>query len=376
MLKGIVRYTKKEAAEPWVLCKMPLSYSAVHGTQGVCKWALKWRADAIIGQFFPDDDVDIFARNGIIAIAQDFKTRFDNIPNITGEHHEAGRMGAAYFISKGFRNFAFYGFRDVVWSEERCEGFKRELKDNGLDRNYFEYINAELRELWYYRSAPLKDWLGKLPKPVALMACDDNQGHHIAQLCKIHGLLIPQTIALLGVDNDESVCSLSDPPLSSLDQAVEKGGYDTAQMLDMMIRSPAAASSPEMWNIYVKPTHIITRQSTDIYATEDKYISEVLQYIHRNIDKKLSVPELAAIVPLSRRLLEIKFRDITGSTVYNYIFNLRMDRFAQKLIGTDATICEIAAELGLPDHNNIARQFRKMKGCTPSEYRSLRALKK
>ncbi len=370
LLKGIVMYAKTDTTVPWVLCKMPLSYPAVHGTRGVCEWALRWGADAIIGQFYPDDDVDEFARNGIIAIAQDFKKRFTTIPNITGEHYEAGRMGASYFISKGYRNFAFYGFGEVVWSQERCEGFKHELKENGLADNYFEYTNVDFKELWYYEPAPLINWLKKLPKPVALMACDDNQGHHIAELCKSYGLHIPQQIALLGVDNDEAICSLSDPPLSSIDQAVEKGGYDAAHMLDVLIHSPGRAGA-EPRNVYVKPTHIVTRQSTDIYATEDKYISEVLQYIHRNINKPLHVSELAALVPLSRRLLETKFRDITGSPVYNYIFNLRMDKFAQKLVRSDATIGEIAAELGLTDHNNIARQFRRIKGCTPSEYRSL-----
>jgi len=373
--KGMVAYAKKEVAEPWVLCKMPLSYPAAHGMSGVCDWALKWKADAIIGQFFPDDDVEIFARNGIIAIAQDFKKRFDTIPNITGEHREAGRMGAAYFIAKGFRNFAFYGFKGVVWSEERCEGFRSELSENGLERSYFEYTNRELTEQWYYQSAPLAEWLTDLPKPVALMACDDNQGHHIAEVCRTRGLRIPQDVAILGVDNDETVCLLSDPPLSSINQAVEKGGYEAAQMLDGLVHSTGEVSK-EWHDVYVKPTHIVTRRSTDIYATDDKYISDVLQYIHRNIHKRLTVQELSAIVPLSRRLLETKFRAITGSPVYQYIFTLRIERFAQKLIDTDATICEIAEELGLSDHSNIARQFRKIKGCSPSEYRSLHALRR
>ena len=108
LLKGIVRYSKEH--EPWVLCKMPFSYRVKHGVEGVLKWAKKWKADGIIAQFYNTDRVDLFRENGIAAIAQDFKLRFTQIPNITGAHHLAGKMGADYFIRKGFKNFAFYGY--------------------------------------------------------------------------------------------------------------------------------------------------------------------------------------------------------------------------------------------------------------------------
>ena len=176
------------------------------------------------------------------------------------------------------------------------------------------------------------------------------------------------------MDNDETICSLSDPPLSSIDQAVEKGGYETARLIDSILGGGQQPGDDS--NIYVKPTHIVTRQSTDIYATDDKYISEVLQYIHQNIDQKLNVRDISRIVPLSRRLLENKFREATGFSIYNYIFNLRIDKFAEKLIETDSTIIEIAMDMGLSDHKNIARQFRQVKGCTPSEYRLSHSLKK
>jgi len=370
LLKGIVKYSKEH--EPWVLCKMPLSYRDVHGIESVLQWALKWQADAIIAQFYPTDNVSIFKEHGIIAIAQDFKTRFTEIPNITGAHVMAGKIGANYFMQKGFKNFAFYGFKDVVWSEERCEGFRSELKNNDLDENYFEYQNTDFKDLWYYESEPLTDWLKILPKPIGIMACDDNQGHNITELCKQYGIKIPEEIAVLGVDNDEAICTLSEPPLSSINQAVEKGGYDVAQLIDRMIAEPDIKNE----NIIVMPTTIITRQSTDIYATEDTHIAVVLKYIHQNTDKKLNVGDLTRLVPLSRRLLETKFKQVTGLPVYGYIFNLRINKFAQKLLETDIPIVEIAMDLGFSDYKNISRQFKKIKGCTPSDYRAAHSLKK
>jgi len=363
LLKGIMQYSKEH--EPWILCKMPLSYRDLHEVEGVLEWAKRWKADGIIAQFYNTDHVKIFKENGIAAIAQDFKERFSDIPNITGAHHLAGEMGAGYFIKKGFKNFAFYGFKGIVWSQERCEGFKNELARHNLDKNFSEYQNTDFKELWYYESGPLIDWLRALPKPVAMMACDDNQGHHIIEVCQQCGIKIPEELSLLGVDNDEAICTLSDPPLSSINQAVEKGGYDTAELMDQMIKNIDAVYE----DVIVYPTHIITRQSTDIYATNDKHVAVVLKYIHQYSDSKINVNDLVDLVPLSRRLLETRFKQITGLPVYTYIFNLRMEKLAQKLLETDAPVFEIALESGFADYKNISRQFKAIKGCTPSEYR-------
>ncbi len=369
LLRGIVQYSKEH--DPWVLCKMPHSYREQHGLQGVLEWALRWKADAIIAQFQPADDVSLFARHGIIAIAQDFISRFPAIPNITGAHRLAGKMGADYFIRKGFKHFAFYGMKHVVWSEERCEGFREELGRHRLDASFYEYQNVDHGDLWFYESDVLIEWLKRLPTPVGILACDDNQGHHITEACKQCGLRVPEEIAVLGVDNDESVCTLSDPPLSSIVQAVEKGGYDTAALIDRLVRRKKI---PPAGDIVVLPTHIVTRRSTDIYATEDKYMRIVLTYIHQHSDRRIAVEELIRLVPLSRRLLEIRFKAVTGMPVYTYALQLRMDKFAQQLVESKASIVEIAAGMGFTDYKNIARQFKQMKGCSPSEYRMKYAL--
>ncbi len=363
LLKGIVKYSKEH--EPWVLCKMPHSYRDQYGIEGVLQWALKWKADAIIAQFYPSDNVSIFKQNGIIAIAQDFKSRFKEIPNITGDHYLAGKMGAGYFIRKGFKNFAFYGFKNIVWSEERCNGFRDELSRYNLENSFYEYQNTDQDALWYYESDMLKKWLQVLPKPVAIMACDDNQGHHITELCKQYHIQVPERVAVLGVDNDEPVCTLSDPPLSSINQSVEKGGYDTAALIDAMMQNPGVQTT----DIIVNPTHIVTRQSTDIYTTDNKNIAIVLEYIHQQTGRKLNVDELVSLVPLSRRLLEIHFKEVTGMAIYTYILNLRIDKFAQQLLESNASILDIATDMGFSDYKNVSRQFKRVKGCSPSEYR-------
>lgn len=343
---------------------MPLSYRDVHGIEGVIRWAKEWKADVVIGQFYNTDRVELFKEDNILAIAQDFKERFSTIPNISGNHVKAGEIGAQHFIQKGFVNYAFLGIKNVVWSNERCKGYKKELSKYGKMQSYHEYQKSDDEGLWYYAES-LKQWLESLPKPIAIMACDDNQAKHITEICSLIGIDIPNEISLLGVDNDKMICLLSDPPISSINQNTIKGGYEVAKLIDKLIQNPSAS-----WHdVIVEPTYITTRTSSDIYSTNNPNVSKVIDYIHKHISEKLSVDMLVDLVPLSRRSLETLFKEITGDSIYAYILNLRIDKFAAELIDTTKPIINIALDVGYIDYKNLSRQFKQIKGCTPTEYR-------
>jgi LacI family transcriptional regulator len=370
LLRGIARYSKDHG--PWTFCRMPAYYRETIGMEGILSWAKEWKADGIIGQFYNNEEVLKFKAEGIPVIAQDFKERFSTIPNITGAYRETGRMGAEYFLRKGFRNFAFYGFRNIVWSRESADGFKEKLKESGHDVHLYERTDSRNTELWQYKPSALNKWLKSLPKPVALMACDDNLANHITEASRLNNIRIPEEIAVLGVDNDEMLCDLSDPPLSSIGLDTEKSGYDAARLLQKMIEG----DSEHYDDIVVQPTQVTTRVSTDMFASADKYIVDALKYIHDNLDKNLRVNEVLKKVPMSRRSLEKRFVMTTGYPVYEYIYNQRIEKFTQKLLETDMTIFEIALDLGLNDSKNIARQFKQIKGLTPVAYRKKFVLSK
>lgn len=370
LLKGIIRYAREFG--PWVFLRMPIYYRETIGIDGLLKLAKDWGAKGLIGQLHSNSEIWKFTNAGISVIAQDFEEQFDNVPNITGAYHETGRLGAEYFLKKGFKNFAFYGFKNIVWSRERAEGFEQRIKEAGYSVHYFEHKKSRSAELWYYKPSVLSRWLKSLPKPIALMASDDNQGLHITESSRHAGVRIPEELAVLGVDNDESICFLSDPPLSSINADVEKGGYDAAKMMRQMING----KKRNFENIVIKPTHIITRTSTDIYSSSDEQIVNALKYIHLSIDKNLKVEQVVNQVLLSRRSLEKRFIQITGYPVYKYIYNLRIEKFIERLLETDMTITEIAYELGLNDTKNITRQFKEIKGLTPMEYRKKYSIKK
>jgi LacI family transcriptional regulator len=352
LLRGIARYSKDHG--PWTFCRMPGHYRETIGIDGILAWAKEWKAE-----------VWKFREAKIPVIAQDFKERFKDIPNITGAYRETGRLGAEYFLKKGFKNFAFYGFSNIVWSRERAEGFKERVKEAGFDVHHYERTDSRAIDLWHYKPSALTRWLKSLPKPTGLMTCDDNLGNHITEASRQLKIKIPEAIAVLGVDNDEMLCDLSDPPLSSIGLDTEKSGYEAARLMHRMIEK----KDDKYDDIVVRPTQVISRVSTDIFASADKYIVDALKYIHDNLDKNLKVNQVLKEVPMSRRSLEKRFVLTTGYPVYEYIYNQRIEKFTQKLLETDLTIFEIALDLGLNDSKNIARQFKQIKGLTPVAYR-------
>lgn len=363
LLRGIIRYSSQ--TEQWVVCRMPPAYKKRLGMKGVVKWAKNWGADVVIGQFEKNDKVSLFQKNGIVVLAQDYKTKFTTIPNITADYIKTGRMAADLYLHKGFRNFAFFGYKGVCWSEERCEGFRGRIEEAGFGDHFYLYDKQVIDNLWYYEAEELRNWLISLPKPIAVMACDDNQGNALIEACKAAGVKIPSELSLIGVDNDEVICTMSDPTLSSIQVDIELGGFETARMASRMLKDPDFKGT----DIVLQPKKIVHRVSTSAYATDDKEVLAALQYIRQNLNKKLSVNDILREVPLSRRLLEVRFKKVIGQSIYKYITQQRIGRFSEMLLDSNDPIQDIAFKLGEDDAKGICRRFKELMGCTPSEWR-------
>ena len=344
---------------------MPPSYMRQLGIEGVVAWAKEWRADVVIAQFDPEDDVTLFRKNGIVALAQDYIAKFDTIPNITGDYKLTGTMAADYFLSKGFTNFGFFGYNGVCWSDERCDAFRSRIAKASPGCSFYMYDRQNIDNMWYYDQSILTDWLKGLPKPIAIMACDDNQGNILLQACELCGINVPFDVAILGVDNDEILCNMSNPSMSTINVDIERGGAAAAAMAERMVKDPSYMGE----DIVLQPLSVVERLSSSLFATNDKEVLMALRYIHANLDSKISVSDILNCVPISRRLLETRFKNMTGMTIYNYISLKRINRFAQLLLSTNDSISDIAARLDECDTKSISRRFKELKGCTPSEYR-------
>ena len=363
LLAGIVDYSRHK--EQWIIRRMPPSYKDKIGIPGLLRVSKEWDVDAIIGQFEPTDDISLLTENGLVVLAQDFKQRFSIVPNITADYIGTGRMAARYLLDRGFRNFGFFGFNDVCWSDERCEGFRREVDEAGYGASFYAYRMQEIDMVWYYQRNRLREWLRSIPKPIAIMACDDNQGENLIEACHSVGIKIPSEVSVIGVDNDEMLCSLGSTTLSSIQVDIEEGGRQAAALIERLVNNPSSPAE----DIILKPVKIVGRMSTAAFATNDQQILKALLFIHRNARQKISVGDVMTETALSRRLLERRFKEVTGKTLYEYITDLKLKYFAEMLQDTDDQVINIALSMGENDTKSISRRFKQIYGCTPLEWR-------
>jgi len=371
LLRGILRYSR-ETGERWEVCRMPPSFKRENNLKQVVRFAEDWKADVVIGQFDPDDNLELFRKKGIIVLAQDYISLFPDVPNITADYRKTGEMAAERFVARGFREFAFFGNNGMCWSDGRRDGFRNYLEEAGYADNLYIYDQERVSNLWYYQQDLLHDWLKSLPKPVGIFACDDNQAVILVESCKAMGIRIPYDAAIIGVDNDEILCNMSNPPITSIDVDIERGGYEAAAMATQMMHDPSYAGN----DIILQPLHIVTRESSNLITTKDLQVHNALTFIHSNLDHKIQVSDVLKHVAMSRRLLEQRFLKATGKTIYQYISEQRIDYFARLLLDTDEPIGNLAARMDDPDPKSLSRRFKELKGCTPSEYRKRNLRKK
>ena len=199
------------------------------------------------------------------------------------------------------------------------------------------------------------------------MAGNDDRSQDVLAACKIADIKVPSEVAILGVDNDELICGLSYPQLSSIALSTQRAGYEAAQVLGKMMEGQNVAENERQ--VSVSPLHVVTRQSTDIMAIEDKQVAEAVHFIRNHSNEVIQVSDVAEAAGLSRRTLEQRFRKVLAHSVHEEIKFTRVNQMAKMLIGTNLSISQIAWSLGFPYPNNISRYFKKQKGISPLEYR-------
>ena len=360
-LTGLIQYANENG--PWTFYRLPSYYKALYGESGIVERIKEWKIEAVIAQW-EYEGVDFLDQLDIPVFLQSYRNISGRFSKISGDYIGAGVMAAQYFAKRHFKNFAFYGNKNFFWSKARAEGYRHEVER--IRGNYY-YFESELLDSmqWSREHVELDNWLQGLPKPVALFACDDNFALQVSEMCKVNNINIPDELSLLGVDNDELICNLSHPSISSIVTDDENGGYQTGKMLQNLILN----KNNTPFNINIDPVRIELRQSTEKYNISDSYVKTVLNYIHENIRLNISIDELTAIVPLSRRNLEKKFREATGTSVHQFILDKKVDLISTELLTTDKDLLDIAIETGFNDVRNVYRIFKKYTGYTPVSFR-------
>ncbi len=281
--------------------------------------------------------------------------RIPGAANIVSDHRAIGRMAARHLLERGFRHFAFCGYRDFFWSRQRAEGFLGRVAEAGLEAVVYDPPGARA----------MAAWLASLPKPVGVMACVDERAQQVAEVCKASGISVPDEVAILGVDNDELICELSGIPLSSVAIGARKAGYEAAALLDRLMAGKKVRDPV----VEVRPTHVVTRFSTDVVAVGDPRVSRAVRFIRLHGRQPIRVDDVARAAALSRRVLEKRFRRLLHRSVSLEIRQRRVDGISRLLLETDMTVSVVARSLGFEDVAHVARYFRARTGMSPRDYR-------
>lgn len=289
--------------------------------------------------------------------------------NVVTDSTRIGRMGAEHLLACGFKHFAFCGLEETQlehpgWSHLRNGGFAQRIQEAGFTCSSFTAPPARNLSMKQQRQS-LADWLLSLERPVGIMACNDDWGVQVMEACKLAGLAVPDTVGVIGADNDELVCGLADPAMSSVSINFERAGYEAAQALARLIRGRAEPSR----KINVDPTHVVARRSTDTVASQDEHVARALRFVREHVREAILVTRVAQAAGLSRRVLERRFSREMGRTVLQETRRLRTEQIARLLVETHLPVGQIADSMGFADVRHFARYFRAEKRMSPLAYR-------
>ena len=326
----------------------------------IIKLAKKFKVDAIIG-LWHNINVEEARKLNIPIFLRTYKRVYDEFPMLTGHYKEFGAYAARFFIEQKFNDYAFIGMKDIIWSMSRYEGYSEQIASSIKNRTYRYDVESFKDEI-----SEITEWLHALPKPVALLACNDFMARQVTEICQMEGISIPDEISLLGVDNDEFMCDISSPTLSSIKLNFEKHGYEIAEALFQMV------NQKKTWpaRIAVEAIGVVERMSTKRRIISDPYIREIVEFISRNYTQEIDISKLTSFIPLSRRAIEMKFKkEMYPYTITSYIMKLRLDHFCRLLDTTDLSISTAADRSGFINSSNFSTIFRKYMGITPGEYR-------
>ena len=296
------------------------------------------------------------------------KSRKGRTAFILNDNSGIGTMGANYFLGLGkFNSFGFVLTHDgAFWMEERADGFRAKITASLPDAivKVFPPSSATGSD---EDIAALADWIVALPKPTAVMAGADWRAMHVLAACEIANVRVPDSMALLSVDNDEFSCSHATPPLSSVLPGHMEMGRRAAEELERLIDKKGAGQRKVM---PVPPKTVVERESTRIRAPSAVLVDNAKRFIQANALRGIRVSDVVKYLRVSQTLAEVRYRVATGETMRESIEAVRMDKLKRLLVSTRRPIAVIAAECGFRDANSLSHRFQKCFGISMRAYRA------
>lgn len=359
ILRGISRYVQEHG--PWAIYHEPRSLEAAAPA-----WLKTWRGDGIIVRLQHRHVAEAVQQTGLPAVDVLGVANTNSIPLVHVDNATIGRTAAEHLLERGLREFGFCGFAEMNWAQQRRTAFEQTIAAAGCTCRFFRLpLHTRSDSSWESQQERLAAWIHRLPKPVGIMACYDPVGQKILEACRRAQVAVPEQAAVVGVDNDETVCEVCNPPLSSVIANHAQVGYEAAALLDSLMRGGRAPKRPR----WVDPAGVAVRHSSDILAIDDEDVVAALTLIHEKACEGLSVREVVAHVSISHSTLKERFRRILGRTIRDEMIRTQLKQAQHLLSSTDLPLRTVALKTGFRHQEYMGAVFQSRLGKTPGQFR-------
>ncbi len=362
MVRGVIAYMRKHG--PWdidIRSEEPIALTSWSDLR-------KWDGDGIIAPVYLPEHIRMLKEKGIPVINTAAAQENTPFPTITFDNSAIGKMAADHLLEHDLDRFAYIGPKDWDYSVLRCTSFAETLaKQNApctkcwiLPAPKTQQLDNNWVESNYYLSA-----LQQLQPPVGLLTSSDRVAYGILQACSQLGLRVPEDICLVSVDNDEILCNLAHPNISSISLNGEEFGYKASAMLDQLMEGQPLENDL----VKIAPERVVLRNSSDFLTVDDRYVADALRYIRNHAGRFIDVSDVMSVMPISRRSIERRFQDVVGHGIYKEISRCHIERAKTLLRQTDWSISRIARESGFNSTNRFEGTFRKETNLSATQYR-------
>jgi LacI family transcriptional regulator len=313
-----------------------------------------WNVDGIIAQIFSLDFEKEILATKIPATNVSLFCDAHRLPTVLPDDVAIGVLAAEYLLNLGLKNLAYVWPADNQYGQIRLDAFRKRAADVGLTVHECNVQNHSIAE-----------WLPQLPRPVGVLGCNDDWAHRVLKTARLLDIRVPDEMAVLGVDDDELMNTLTTPSLSSIATPVEQIGYEAAALLERMMDGESVPAEQHL----LPPVRVVPRRSTEMMFIEDPDVTAAMQFIVEHAAQPIHIEHVLKHVPLSRRSLERRFREVLGRSVSEQIRRVHVERAKQLLITTDLAVKQIAAASGFESSTRMGIIFQQEVGETPTGFR-------
>lgn len=363
LLRGIADFARTRSN--WSLLHQEMTIDVL-----LPEWMREARIDGVIARV-DTRTIDPLRHLGVPCVDVRCSQSFPGIPQVETDDRKVAQLAFEHLWDRGFRRFAYCGFKYAHYSESRLRYFRDAVNSAVCSLSVYETHGqrdapiTSVEESGVADAEALSAWLTSLTPPTGIFVCNDIRGQQVLNVCSGLGLAVPDDLGVIGVDDDDAICPLSNPPLSSVRPNAERVGYRAAEILDAMIDGNLVQGAVE----FIPPTAIVQRMSTRVIAVDDREVARVCRFIREHACDGIDVHDVAEFTSLSRRQLERRFRTELNRTPHEEITAVQIDRVKQLLRESDMTLEQIAPLAGYSHKERLGAVFKRVCGETPGAYR-------